>query len=268
MALTQAELDAAQAQINAARNQAATNIDLAKGWSQVAQSAAEASGSGSAQVATAEANRAGQQRVLAETARTGAETARTGAETARTGAETARTGAETARSGAETARNAAESIVTGALMSEAEATAGTATTGRLLSAATLKGAIQRWATGSYSTAISAIGQALNRATDAAAARDAIGAGTSNLTLGTTASTARAGNWVPTKADVGLGNVDNTSDLNKPISTATQAALDGKAASDHTHTPASIGAEPAPWQGTQSAYDALGAKDPARTYYIL
>jgi hypothetical protein len=33
----------------------------------------------------------------------------------------------------------------------------------------------------------------------------------------------------TKAMVGLGNVDNTSDLNKPISTATQAALDTKAA---------------------------------------
>lgn len=33
-----------------------------------------------------------------------------------------------------------------------------------------------------------------------------------------------------KGDVGLGNVDNTSDLNKPISTATQSALDGKQAS--------------------------------------
>lgn len=32
----------------------------------------------------------------------------------------------------------------------------------------------------------------------------------------------------TKSMVGLGNVDNTSDLNKPISTATQAALDTKA----------------------------------------
>lgn len=30
-----------------------------------------------------------------------------------------------------------------------------------------------------------------------------------------------------KGDVGLGNVDNTSDVNKPISTATQTALDGK-----------------------------------------
>ena len=31
----------------------------------------------------------------------------------------------------------------------------------------------------------------------------------------------------TKAQVGLGNVDNTSDMDKPVSTATQAALDGK-----------------------------------------
>ena len=31
----------------------------------------------------------------------------------------------------------------------------------------------------------------------------------------------------TKSDIGLGSVDNTSDLDKPISTATQTALDGK-----------------------------------------
>ena len=39
---------------------------------------------------------------------------------------------------------------------------------------------------------------------------------------------RTGDVVLVKADVGLGNVDNTSDANKPISTATQTALDGKA----------------------------------------
>ena len=33
--------------------------------------------------------------------------------------------------------------------------------------------------------------------------------------------------VVTKAQVGLGNCDNTSDLSKPISTATQTALDAK-----------------------------------------
>ena len=48
----------------------------------------------------------------------------------------------------------------------------------------------------------------------------------------------AASWVGaqlTKSSVGLGNVDNTSDANKPISTATQAALDSKAASSHTHS---------------------------------
>ena len=49
----------------------------------------------------------------------------------------------------------------------------------------------------------------------------------------------------TKTMVGLGNVDNTSDANKPISSATQTALDGKqasgsyAASSHTHTTSNI-----------------------------
>jgi hypothetical protein len=38
----------------------------------------------------------------------------------------------------------------------------------------------------------------------------------------------------TKEDVGLGNVDNTSDANKPVSTATQSALDAKANASHTH----------------------------------
>lgn len=39
---------------------------------------------------------------------------------------------------------------------------------------------------------------------------------------------RTGDVTLTKTDVGLANVDNTSDLNKPISTATQTALDAKA----------------------------------------
>jgi hypothetical protein len=42
-----------------------------------------------------------------------------------------------------------------------------------------------------------------------------------------------------KGDVGLGNVDNTSDLNKPISTATQTALNGKANTSHTHTASDV-----------------------------
>lgn len=38
----------------------------------------------------------------------------------------------------------------------------------------------------------------------------------------------------TKADVGLGSVDNTADASKPISAATQTALDGKAEIGHDH----------------------------------
>jgi len=38
-----------------------------------------------------------------------------------------------------------------------------------------------------------------------------------------------------KADVGLGNVDNTSDLNKPVSNATATALSGKSDTNHLHT---------------------------------
>lgn len=45
--------------------------------------------------------------------------------------------------------------------------------------------------------------------------------------GNSESTYRTGNINITKANIGLGNVDNTSDANKPISTATQTALDGK-----------------------------------------
>ena len=39
----------------------------------------------------------------------------------------------------------------------------------------------------------------------------------------------------TKEQIGLGKVDNTSDMNKPISTATQMALDKKADIHHSHT---------------------------------
>lgn len=42
-----------------------------------------------------------------------------------------------------------------------------------------------------------------------------------------------------KADVGLGNVDNTSDANKPISSAVQTALDAKASTSHSHTTGNI-----------------------------
>lgn len=48
----------------------------------------------------------------------------------------------------------------------------------------------------------------------------------------------------TANEIGLGNVDNTADIDKPISTATQTALDGKADTGHTHTVSDITDMPA------------------------
>ena len=48
----------------------------------------------------------------------------------------------------------------------------------------------------------------------------------------------------TASEIGLGNVDNTADIDKPISTATQTALDGKADTGHTHTVSDITDMPA------------------------
>jgi hypothetical protein len=80
----------------------------------------------------------------------------------------------------------------------------------------------------------------------------------------------------TKTMVGLSNVDNTTDANKPISTATATALGGKANTTHTHvadnvtdfntaTVTAIGGKL--WFGTQAAYDAIITKD-ASTLYVV
>lgn len=47
------------------------------------------------------------------------------------------------------------------------------------------------------------------------------------------------NAATARSNLGLGNVDNTSDANKPVSTAQQTALDGKAAASHSHSGADI-----------------------------
>jgi len=56
----------------------------------------------------------------------------------------------------------------------------------------------------------------------------------------TAHTSRTDNpHTVTKAQVGLGSAENTADNAKPISTATQAALDGKAALVHAHAQSDV-----------------------------
>ena len=91
----------------------------------------------------------------------------------------------------------------------------------------------RWA-GSVYTEISAsaamtwgaIGGTLSNQTDL---QNALNAKENTITAGTTSQYFRGDKTFQTldKAAVGLGNVDNTSDANKPISTATQTALNAK-----------------------------------------
>lgn len=70
---------------------------------------------------------------------------------------------------------------------------------------------------------------------------------------------RTGAVVLAKADVGLSNVDNTSDANKPVSTAQQAALNTKLDALNGLT--------GMWRGTKAQYDAITTKDP-NVYYVV
>jgi hypothetical protein len=68
-----------------------------------------------------------------------------------------------------------------------------------------------------------------------ATQTALNAKENTITAGTTAQYFRGDKTFQTldKTAVGLGNVDNTSDLDKPVSTATQTALNGKISSNIT-----------------------------------
>ena len=101
-----------------------------------------------------------------------------------------------------------------------------------------------------------VGAEVVKATTQAAARTAIGAGTSNLAIGTTGSTAKAGNWAPAAADV--------SD-----STATgRAVLTGDAAAGRTALGAVTAAEAltdaqariAAWAGSDAVIDFTNKAD--------
>ena len=79
-----------------------------------------------------------------------------------------------------------------------------------------------------------------------------------------------------KADVGLGSVDNTSDANKPVSTATQTALNGKASTtdlDNVFTLANtkvtgLNGATGLWIGTQTEYDAIPAPVATVAYVVI
>lgn len=70
---------------------------------------------------------------------------------------------------------------------------------------------------------------------------------------------KTGSVVLAKSDVGLSNVDNTTDMDKPVSYAQQSALDGKL--DALNGITGI------WLGTKTQYDSITTKDPS-VYYVV
>jgi len=85
--------------------------------------------------------------------------------------------------------------------------------------------------------------------------------------GVTSVNTRTGAVTIDKTDVGLGNADNTSDASKPISTATQTALDGKIGSNISGATGAT-ALTNMMQITLAGYNALGASINANTVYII
>lgn len=80
---------------------------------------------------------------------------------------------------------------------------------------------------------------------------------------------RSGAVVLAKSDVGLSNVDNTSDLNKPVSTATQSALDDKADLDYVDNALGGKADASSVlaKTNTTAYTPTGSYHPATKKYV-
>ena len=91
-----------------------------------------------------------------------------------------------------------------------------------------------------------IGGTLSNQTDL---QTALNGKEATITAGTTSQYYRGDKTFQTldKAAVGLSNVDNTTDANKPVSTAQQTALNAKANTSHTHVIADV-------TGLQTALD--------------
>lgn len=111
------------------------------------------------------------------------------------------------------------------------------------------------------TDISDVGKSVIMAPTMAGAREAIGAGTgnSNLTIGTTATTAKAGNYQPTWAEVTnkpvLFSGDYNDLTNKPTSIET--------VENQNTTQSNIMF----WTGTQAEYDSITVPNPDTLYFI-
>lgn len=92
----------------------------------------------------------------------------------------------------------------------------------------VKGGDSGGGTGSVTSAqitdASTVGKSVLTAANAAAARTAIGAGTSSLALGTTSTTAKAGDWKPAAADISDASTVGRSVLSAADAAAARSAI--------------------------------------------
>lgn len=218
---------------------AAASSATAASASAASAKASENATAGSATNAAASATSAGKS---ASAASEKASDAANSASAAATSAQTAQSAASTATDAASMASTAAETASGSASQAQESAAAAAE------SAASVGGinkTAQSWAVGGTGTRE---GEDTNNAKYwAEQAQQAVG--------GVVSFNGRAGSVVPQAGDydkemVGLGNVDNTSDLEKPISTATQKALNTKSDKSETVTAMLLAAS---WTGDAAPY---------------
>ncbi len=203
---------------------------------------------GAANTATTKASEAGTAATTATGAATSAAQSKDAAETAATTATGAKTAAEAAAAAAGDSETAAETAAATATTKAGEASASASTAASAETAAVAAAGTATTKAGEASTSASAAADsqaaaAASAAAAADAAEQAAGGGEPTILPGTTAQYWRGDKtWQPlNKQAVGLGSVDNTPDADKPISTATQTALNGKADTGHTHPAATTSA---------------------------
>jgi hypothetical protein len=231
--------NAAAAQALVYRNEAANSKDAAASSASSASTSAFAAAAdaatSTAAVVTTAANRADAlayrdaaavSKDAAATSATNAASSASDALASKNAAATSATTAGTSETNALASKNAAATSATNAAASEANAStsASTATT-KAAAAATS----ETNAAGSATSASTKAGEAATSATQALGYRNQTQAIADSIAGSAVTSVAgRTGAVTLTKADVGLTNVDNTPDANKPVSTAQATAIDAKA----------------------------------------
>ena len=269
------EINASSAEITtkvsqaAASATAAANSANAADASKTAADASKTAAAASASTASTKAGEADASKTAAAASATTASNAATAADASKTAAAgsatTASNAANAAATHATTASNAAISADASKTAAESSATTASGAATTATTKASEASASATTASNAATTATTKAGEASNSATTAttkageasasasaanqakldaqAAAQQAAGGGEPTIIAGNTGQYWRGDKTWQTlnSAVVGLGNVDNTSDANKPVSTAQQAALDGKAAASHTHADATTSA---------------------------